>query len=258
VAGRGGPPLKRRSSLGNAIEGLARGARARALGLLYRGNRRECPVCGGRFRGFLPFGLVRRQDARCPGCGSLERHRLLWLYLERQTDLFAARRRVLHVAPEPLIGQRLASLPNLRYVSIDLDSPRAMVRMDATRLGFRDGVFDVILCFHVLEHVPDDRAAMGELHRTLKPDGIAILQTPFDPARTNTYEDGSIRSPAARERAFGQRDHVRIYGQDYEQRLIDAGFAVESVDVARRLPDGGQRHGLDPEERLTVCRHDRA
>jgi len=234
---------------------MARDARDRAFGTFYRGDRVECPVCGGRFRAFLPFGLVRRENARCPACGSLERHRLLWLYVERHTDLLHTPRRLLHVAPEPLLARRFQSLPHLDYVSIDLDSPRAMVRMDATRLGFRARDFDVVLCFHVLEHIEDDRAAMREFLRILKPDGWAILQSPFDPARERTYEDATIVSPAARERAFGQRDHVRIYGLDYEARLAEAGFAVESRDFASELtPSEVARFGLLRDESLTLCR----
>jgi SAM-dependent methyltransferase len=222
---------------------------------LNRGNRVACPVCDGRFRHFIPGGVVRRANARCPACGSLERHRLLWLYLGRRTDLFTVNRRVLHVAPEPPLARRLSSLANLDYVSIDLESPRAMMKMDATRLAFPDRWFDLILCFHVLEHIPDDRAAMREFLRVLNPGGRAILQSPFDPARAETYEDSSVTSPEARERAFGQRDHVRIYGRDYVARLRGAGFAVEECSLARELPEEETaRFGVLADETLTVCR----
>ena len=195
---------------------------------------------------------LRRPDAQCPRCGALERHRLLWLYLERATGLARGGLTVLHVAPEPVLSERLASIPGLRVVTIDLESPLARVRADLTRLPFRDRVFDVALCLHVLEHVLDDRAAMRELLRVLAPGGFGILQSPFDPARERTFEDASVTTPAERERVFGQRDHVRIYGRDYTARLREAGFEVEEIDYGRSLrPDEIRRFGLDAAETIT-------
>jgi SAM-dependent methyltransferase len=239
------------SSLRDRVRGVYHRLRARA----YRGDRVECPCCGGRFRAFLPFGVVRRPGAMCPACGSLERHRLLWLWLERRTDLFRVTARLLHLAPEPLLGRRLAALPRITYVSADLQSPLARVRADATRLAFRDAAFDVILCLHVLEHVPDDRAAMRELRRTLAPGGWAVLQSPVEAGRAVTFEDPSVTSPAERERRFGQRDHVRIYGRDYERRLSEAGFRVEGNGFARELGEAeALRYGIDRDEVLTIGR----
>ena len=227
----------------------------RLRGRAYRGDRVACPICGGRFRTFLPFGVVRRENAQCPACGALERHRLLWMWLERRTDLFRAPHTLLHVAPEALLARRLAETPGLRYVSADLESPRARLRADATRLPFRDGSFDVILGLHVLEHVPDDAAAMRELRRVLAPGGWAVLQSPVDIARAATFEDWSVTDPAARERVFGQRDHVRIYGADYEDRLRAAGFAVEASAFAGELPEEeARRFGIDRDETLTIGR----
>jgi len=239
-------PAALRESLRDACRG--------ALAAAYRGDRVSCPCCGGRFRRFLPFGVVRRENAMCPRCGSLERHRLLSLYLERRSGLFASALRLLHVAPERLFAARLLARPGLRYVSIDLASALAMARMDATRLAFRDSTFDAILCLHVLEHIPDDRAAMREFLRVLRPGGWAILQSPFDSARPGTFEDWSVTSPAARERVFGQRDHVRIYGRDYFGRLRESGFRVEECAFARELtPDEARRFGVDTEEAITLC-----
>lgn len=243
-----------RSLLPGPMREAARRAYYAAMVFALRGEGVVCPCCGGRFRRFLPFGLVRRENALCPACGALERHRLLWLYLERRLAGPTAPLRVLHVAPEPWLAAKLAARPGLSCVSVDLESPLAMTRMDLTRLAFRDGAFDVILCLHVLEHVPDDRAAMAELRRALAPGGWAILQSPVDAARAETYEDASITSPVARERAFGQRDHVRIYGRDYNGRLRAAGFAVEDLDFAGGLPPGeARRYALRPDETLTVC-----
>ena len=239
------------------MEDPLRAAYHRVRGLAHRGDRVTCPCCGGNFRGFLPFGRVRRENAQCPKCGSLERHRLLWLYPERSAGLLTSRLRMLHVAPELLLAKRLTPLPRLGYVSIDLESPQAMVRMDATRLGFRDGAFDVVLCLHVLEHIPDDRAAMGELLRVLAPGGRAILQVPLDEARAETFEDRSVVTPADRERVFGQRDHVRIYGRDYVDRLRAAGFSVTQWPSPRALePAEVRRHGILQEDTLTLCTRD--
>jgi SAM-dependent methyltransferase len=165
----------------------------------------------------------------------MERHRLLWLYLERETDLFTRPQAVLHIAPEPIFAQRLKATHGPGYLSGDLFSPLAMERIDITDIHKPDGYFDVVLCSHVLEHVPDDLLAMRELRRVLKPGGIAIMQHPIDRHRQNTYEDWSITEPEAREAAFLQSDHVRIYGVDFEERLLRAGFSVEVVPYRERL-----------------------
>jgi SAM-dependent methyltransferase len=158
------------------------------------------------------------------------------------------------VAPERLLAARLRAQPGVRYVSIDLASSLAMVRMDVTRLAFRDSIFDAILCLHVLEHIPDDRSAMREFLRVLRPGGWAILQSPIDAARPHTFEDWGVTSPAERERVFGQRDHVRIYGRDYVGRLGETGFRVEEHAFARELtPDEARRFGIDTEETITLC-----
>jgi SAM-dependent methyltransferase len=201
----------------------------------------SCPVCDWRFREFLPHGLVPRRNARCPRCSSLERQRLLYLYLERRTTFFQDRLRVLHFAPEPYF-QRFGSLRNLEVVTADLSYPTVDVNLDITALPLRDGAFDVVLCSHVLEHVPDDRAAMREIHRVLKPGGWAVLMVPWDRARAETFEDPSVSEPADRERLFGQRDHVRLYGADYVERLEQAGFNVTEDELVRELDR--DRYGL--------------
>jgi SAM-dependent methyltransferase len=217
---------------------LAMNRRARRLrARFYAGGKYCCPCCGGRFRKLLSFGSPRvRENVICPGCGSNDRHRLLWMYLKEKTDFFTADNRVLHFAPEDFLQERFASLPNLDYRSADLRSPLAMDQVDITALPYKDGAFDVILCCHVLEHVPDDRGAMREIHRVLRPGGWAILQVPFQSKREWTYEDPTITGPAERRRAFGQEDHLRIYGQDYSARLGDAGFRLTQDDWVRQLP----------------------
>lgn len=220
------------------------------------GDRVNCPCCGRSFRSFPRYRIGPTVERICPGCGALGRHRLLMLYLLRRTDLLSASHRVLHVAPESEIQRRLRELPALDYTSVDLDSPLAMEHRDVTDLGFPSGRFDVILCVHVLEHVPDDRAAMRELFRVLQPGGWGVIEVPLAMRSERTVEDPSVTSPRERERRFGQRDHVRQYGRDYLDRLAEAGFAVEldpfpmEIDEATR-----EQYGLRAHSRgLVVCR----
>ncbi|UCH74102.1 MAG: class I SAM-dependent methyltransferase [Rhodospirillales bacterium] len=194
-----------------------------------RGGTLHCPVCDGRFRKFLPFGLNGRRNARCPGCGSLERHRFLWLLLRDDYKLLRRRARVLHVAPEPAIRDALAANRAIRYVSVDLFDPTADRAADLAALPFPSGAFDTVICSHVLEHVADDRAAMAELHRVLARGGRAAIMVPLDLTRAATFEDPTIDTAAGRNAAFGHPYHVRICGADYGDRLRSAGFAVRQV-----------------------------
>jgi len=221
----------------------------------WRGNARYCPCCGGSFRVFLPHGVGQRPDAKCPRCGSLERHRLIWLYLERNPELLAGKRRLLHVAPEYLFYRRFRAMPGLDYIPADLQHPLAKVKLDLCKMPFEDNSIDGVICNHVLEHVPDDRLAMREILRVLKPGGWAILQTPFEQHREVTFEDPSVENPAERLRLFGQDDHVRVYGRDFYDRLRQAGFDVQPVNLAVQLTDAERdRLRLMPDEDLVWCR----
>jgi SAM-dependent methyltransferase len=196
--------------------------------------------------------VTPRPGARCPRCGSLERHRLLWLFLSSRPQLLAGARRLLHIAPEPTMAALFKSVPGVHYISADLMAD-TNVRLDITALPFADGTLDAVVCNHVLEHVPDDRAAMRELRRVLSPRGWAILQSPLDRRRAATFEDFSIQDPAERERVFGQHDHVRIYGRDYFDRLTRAGFHVEAVPFADEIgSETAARHALKREE-IVLC-----
>lgn len=205
------------------------------MGKLYEGEPLICPCCMGHFRKFLRF---RGKNAdRCPACGSLRRHRLVWLYLQQCTNFFKDRLKVLHFAPEYVFQKVFEQMPNLEYISADWSSPRSMLKMDITNIEFPPNTFDVIITNHVLEHIPDDRKAMRELHRVLRPGGFAILQSPVNRNRPVTYEDPTITLPADRKRAFGQEDHVRVYGLDYKARLEECGFHVTPDDFGRTLGD---------------------
>lgn len=202
----------------------------------------------------MPHGVVPRADARCPYCGALERHRLMRLYLEQCTPLARSEPlSLLHFAPEPGLFRWFRTLPALHYVSVDLDSFRAMVHADICALPFPADRFDAILCSHVLEHIPDDRRALAELYRVLRPGGWAILQVPMQAGRAATLEDPSVVTPADRERLFGQRDHVRLYGADYFDRVRAAGFDVRLDDFYGTLsPAVIQRYALWMNELICV------
>src|SRR5688572_4946342 len=226
----------------------------RIAGLGVMGNNVLCACCGRAFRRFLPFGRPSRPNAMCPHCGSLERHRLLWLYLQRSGKLHARPISVLHTAPEPAIAERLRSFPNIRLVSTDLSDDDVSVRCDLETMPFRAGAFDGIICSHVLEHVSNDIAAMRELRRTLAPGGWALISVPLHETRATTDEDPSITDPNERFRRFGQRDHVRRYGMDFFDRLRRAGFMVEIHRVGEVIPaDLVVANALNENEMFADC-----
>lgn len=197
--------------------------------------RTYCPICGNLAHKFLPATPEPRPNCVCPNCGSRERHRLTWLFLERHTDLFDGRRRqMLHIAAERATARRLQALPGLDYLTADLASPSAMVKMDITDIHYPDASFDVILCSHVLEHVDDDRQAMREFYRVLRPGGWAVLLVPISVEMT--FEDPSIIDPALRKRLFGHPQHVRQYGLDFADRLREVGFVVRVCQPGDIVP----------------------
>ncbi|RII29514.1 MAG: hypothetical protein CXR30_11530 [Geobacter sp.] len=200
----------------------------------------ECPVCGGRFAKFLPYGTTPRSNALCPSCNSLERHRLLWLFLRAKTDLWVRNLKLLDIAPYGLVSENIKKMANIDYLSIDINSPQAMLQMDITNLGFQDNSFDSILCYHVLEHVPNEQKAMQELFRVLKPGGWAIIQVPLKPGPT--MEGAHIYDPVERKRLFGQEDHVRYYGDDFKSRLEHHGFVVTVDPFASTLSQADLKH----------------
>jgi colanic acid/amylovoran biosynthesis protein len=229
------------SSLSSRRRATRRFVRRTAEQARFLGWAVRCPICERRARRFAPYR--DRDSAVCVHCHSLERHRALWLWLRARVPVDA---KVLHVAPEEGIAHRLRSLP-IEYVSTDLESPLAMRHDDVTALPDRDGTFDIVICNHVLEHIPDDRAAMREIHRVLVPGGFAVLQNPIA-ARPDTVEDPSVTSPDDRWRLFGQDDHVRVYGWDFIDRLRAAGFDdVQATEIERDFPpDKQERYGLHP------------
>jgi len=204
--------------------------------LLYRGNKVECPVCERSFRKFLSYGssVAHRENVLCPYDLTLERHRLMWLYLKDHSHFFTAENlRVLHIAPEQCFHKGFKAQKNLNYLTGDLVSPIADIHFDLHDIPLEDNRFDVIFCNHVMEHVNDPIRCMTELHRVMKPGGWGIMQVPQDLERAETYEDHSITSPEEREKHFWQKDHLRLFGRDYPDWLRKAGFTVTEFDKTR-------------------------
>jgi SAM-dependent methyltransferase len=221
------------------------------------------PFCGSHLRAFLPGGENHavlaekivvggglRPTMTCPVCLAIDRERAVYIYLKKNAHMLARGTKLLHVAPEWGLGAWLRSLPQLDYISADLDRPDVDLKLDLTKIPLPDSTFDAIVCCHVLEHIPDDAKAMSEILRVLKPGGWAILQTPISLSLSQTYEDFSITDPAEREQAFGQNDHVRIYAMDYVDRLKRAGFEVEVCSYAG---DDVARFGLIEKENIFVA-----
>ncbi|HMJ68726.1 MAG TPA: class I SAM-dependent methyltransferase [Cyclobacteriaceae bacterium] len=236
---------------------LFSGVGLKVVGWFYAGNRVECPVCKSHYSAFLPYGRINpRPNALCPACLSLERHRLIWLYLGEKTSFFQQRLNVLHIAPEHCFMKPFEKQHGDGYITADIESPLAKVKMDIHQMPFEDNRFDAVLCNHVLEHVQDDIKAMSEIRRVLKPGGWAIMQIPFfSPVPDVTFEDHSITDKREREKIFGQDDHVRKYGHDYPKRIERAGLkAIEDRFVFGLPKDVVTRYGLAAREIIFVGR----
>jgi SAM-dependent methyltransferase len=233
---------------------LATAVRVRAATARHRGRAVRCPLCGHGFDRFK--GDWNRPNALCWRCGSHERHRAQWLLHKRRPELLRDARSLLHVSPEWCLRERLARRPGLRYMTSDLDPSQDVdLRLDVTAMDLPDDAFDAIICSHVLEHVPDDGAAMHELRRITAPGGFTLVMVPLALNRAATYEDPTVTAPEDRRREFLQHDHVRLYAPDIANRLRGAGFAVEVVDLHAELgPDQAARHGLLASDLIFLCR----
>ena len=227
----------------------------RAAAAIPRSVRRHCILCDRRVGRFLPYRggsgestrLMRVLDVvgsdivnfECPRCGGHDRERHLLMYLEA-SGLMAAlpTMRVLHFAPERHLSRRIAASSPLAYTRCDLypASPE-IERVDIEAMPFGDGAFDLVIANHVLEHVEDDRRALAEIHRVIKPRGAAILQTPYSAILHRTWSDPGIVTDEARLQAYGQEDHVRMFGKDIFDRIASAGLESHVRSHAELLDD---------------------
>ena len=224
--------------------------------ILFRGNKFTDPINGKSYRKFLPYGYVKQRDnALSPGTLSLERHRLLWLYLNNETNFFSKTLKVLHVAPEQCFYNLFKNLKNINYTTFDLNSPLADIKGDICDLPFKENSFDFILCNHVLEHINDDKKAMKELYRVLNKNGTAILQVPINQKSSKTFEDSSIVDKKERIEKFGQYDHIRLYGLDYFKKLESFGFKVDPLKYSKEFTESEIiKYGLIKDEIIPVCK----
>ena len=222
-----------------------------------KGDRYTDPIDGKSYRKFLPYGYGKqRENALSPSTLSLERHRLMWLFLRDETDFFTSKQKqkVLHIAPEQCFLDIFRNQNNLDYTTSDIKSPIADVKADICNLPFENNSYDIIFCNHVLEHIADDTRAMQELFRVLKPGGMGIFQIPQDLSRKKTFEDNTIVDKKERAKIFGQYDHVRIYGLDYFEKLRAIGFKVEEIDYTKKIEQKEiKRFCLMKNEILPVC-----
>jgi SAM-dependent methyltransferase len=229
----------------------------------YKGNEVHCPICDSSYRVFGPYGIKKRENAKCFNCGSLERHRLMFIYLNERFNLFNSKSKIklLHFAPERIFYELFSTLDSIEYFPCDLfpdnynyNGKTKITKADITKIPFEDNSFDFIICSHVLEHIPNDHLAMTELYRVLKKNGNSLLQVPIDYSREKTYEDHTIVTPEDRLRIFGHDDHVRIYGKDYKIRLENAGFTVNELDYVSTMNEiDVRKYGLIDSELIYHC-----
>ena len=230
------------------------------MGVAYVGRGRRCPMCGCQRRRFLPYGYVTsREDALCPGCLSLERHRMIWLWLEREGGLFASHPTLLHIAPEVSLMRHFKRYYRgleERYITADLESPLATLHFNVQSIPMDDCSVDAVICNHLLEHVEDDCKALAELYRIMRHGGWGIMLVPEDRSRATTFEDDTITDRESRTRLFGQYDHRRVYGRDYDTRLAAAGFRVQRIAPDEWLTAEQQRLHATGHDDLVVVYKD--
>lgn len=229
---------------------------------LYSGDTYHCPICGYNSKDLAPIGHdvpvlkekevvgAGRRNAGCYKCGSSDRERLIFTYIKEELNIFGNKKlKILHLAPEKNISTVLVKIGFENYICGDLfaegyNYPNYVQNINVLNIPFPDNYFDLIICNHLLEHVPNDIDAMKELYRVLKNDGQAILQVPISNNSEKTFEDFSVTDPKEREIVFGQFDHVRIYGQDYADRLKSVGFKVGEIYISGKY----SKYGLNPKE----------
>jgi len=226
------------------------------VSLFLRGNKFEDPINNIKYSRLLPYGRIKsRKNALAPDSLSLERHRLIWLYLKEKTNFFTDKINFLHIAPEYCFIKRFKKLKNIKYTTADLISPWADIKMDVHEIPFTENVFDVIMCNHVLEHVQDDEKVMKEFYRVMKKDGWGIFQVPIEYKNEKTLEDPEINTPQLREKHYWQSDHMRLYGKDFAKKLRAVGFTVIEDNFINEIdPNLKTRYCLPKEEIIYLCK----
>ena len=230
----------------------------RIFSLFLRGNKFEDPINGKTYRKLLPYGRLKpRENAIAPDSLSLERHRLMWLFLKNKTNFFTDNLKFLHIAPEYCFIKIFKAMKNLDYLTADLISPWADVKMDVHDIPFDENTFDVVICNHVLEHVDDADKVMKEFYRVMKSGGWGIFQVPIDYNNSVTIEDRNVTDPRERERLYWQSDHLRLFGRDYGDKLTAAGFKVTESNFINEIdPKLVERYALDKNEIVYYCQKD--
>jgi len=249
-----------------------RGLWQKTQSFFLKGSNYYCPYCNNNYRKFLKggfdlpvlkekqiIGSGRRDNCVCPRCYSTDRDRLLYLFLKHKTNIFKEKTKVLHIAPSGSLKALLSSKNNIEYYEgikhhDGFYYSKETQILDITDIPYKNEDFDVVICNHVLEHVIDDKKAMAEIYRVLKPGGWSILQVPISKILKKTFEDNTITNPKEREKYFGQFDHVRIYGQDYPDRLSEVGLNVEIIDIFAEKIEGIDitKLALNPEEKIFI------
>lgn len=237
----------------------------------HEGDLYECPCCGFQSKDWAPQGIdsqVARQYntvgmglriGRCWKCRAQDREKLLFLYLRDIEKIFDGRRiKILHIAPENIIAKQILRAPNIDYKCGDYFAdgyiyPPYVHNMNVLSLPFSNDTFDLVICNHVLEHIADDQKAMLELFRVLKKGGRGVLQVPISKQLNKTLEDSTVKTEEERLLAYGQKDHLRLYGLDYKGRLENCGFRVELITFS---VDKIERYGLNKDEDLYICHKD--
>ncbi len=223
----------------------------------YGGNEVECPICDNHFSQFLTYGNVPRAQALCPRCNSLERNRVMWLYLQKEWKIKERQAKILHFAPEIGIEKQMKKMTNLTYIGADLNPQLADYQMDICQIPNNDNEYDLILCAHVLGHVPDEGKAIREMKRVLKTDGLAIIMTVIDMKNPKTHESSAAKTPAEKLENYGESDLVRLHGLDFGDRLAAQGFKVDRLDYRLIFSESEQKKyglGQGAREVLYLCR----
>ena len=216
-----------------------------------------CPVCGYKTPIFIAGGVKYRKNAMCPNCNSLERHRFLSFFINHKLNIKEKNIKLLHFAPEKSFYDIFENLENIEYYTGDIEKSYYVKEIiDIQNIQYPDNFFNLIICNHVLEHVPDDKKAMKELYRIIQPvseDNGVIIMVPIDFNSQTTLEKEEYNTPELREKYYGQHDHVRMYGMDFQDKLEEVGFNVEVFDCNSPFFKNSKKYGFNNDDVIYYC-----